>query len=437
MRGLAAALAILAATAAAPASAHAIDEYLQASLLSIHQDRADVFMRLVPGVAVNARVLAGIDANADGAISQAEGRAYAHRVLDDLRIRLDGRPLRPKLEKAVVPAPAILKDGLGEIRIEYAILFPQGGSNRKLTIENHHQRDISAYLVNSLASGDPDIRLRAQRRSADQSFYELEYGQAAGTSGAPAIDAGGFPAMFRLGMRHIGEGTDHLLFLLALLLPVPLLARGSRWGAARGIRASILGTASVVTGFTLGHSVTLALAGLGLVKVPGGPIEVLIAVSILVSALHALRPLFPGRETLIAAFFGLIHGLAFAAALGRLGFTPWQRITGLLGFNLGIEAMQLAMVAAVLPSLLLLSRTKAYAPVRIGGAGLAGIAAAGWIAERLWGLRTPIDQVMGQLAHWFVPLSAGLFLSALGCWWLGNLRHATWPHPSRREGRAS
>jgi hypothetical protein len=72
---------------------------------------------------------------------------------------------------------------------------------------------------------------------------------------------------------------------------------------------------------------------LGIVRVPERPIEVLIAASILVSAVHAFRPIFPGREAWIAAFFGLIHGLAFAATLDRLGLGRWEH----LAFNLGIE----------------------------------------------------------------------------------------------------
>ena len=128
----------------------------------------------------------------------------------------------------------------------------------------------------------------------------------------------GLASAFRLGLRHIAEGTDHLLFLLALLLLAPLLVLGSRWAGFAGVRHSLLQILKVVTAFTVGHSITLALAAVGLIRVPSRPIEVLIAVSILVSAVHALRPLFPGREAVIAAFFGLIHGLAFATTLGQL-----------------------------------------------------------------------------------------------------------------------
>ena len=89
------------------------------------------------------------------------------------------------------------------------------------------------------------------------------------------------------------------------------------------------------------------------------PVEVLIAESTLVSAVHAYRPIFPGEEAWIAVFFGLIHGLAFAATLGRLGLGRWDRVDGILVFNLGIETMQMLVVAAASPSLMLMSRTTA------------------------------------------------------------------------------
>ena len=139
----------------------------------------------------------------------------------------------------------------------------------------------------------------------------------------------------------------------------------------------------IVTAFTLGHSLTLALSGFGLVRLPSQPVEVLIAVSILVSAIHALRPIFPGREALIAASFGLVLGLAFASALSELDVTGWYRLVTVFGFNLGIEAMQLAVVCLTLPALLLLSRNRWYTPFRTVGAFFAVVASVAWIVERL------------------------------------------------------
>jgi hypothetical protein len=147
---------------------------------------------------------------------------------------------------------------------------------------------------------------------------------------------------------------------------------------------SLLHILGIVTAFTVGHSLTLTLAAMNFVHVPSRPVEVLIAVSILVSTVHALQPMFPGKEAWIAALFGLIHGLAFASTLERLSLSRWDRVAGVLSFNLGIETMQLLVVALVLPSLLMLSHTHAYSPFRIVGGALACIVAAMWVAERLF-----------------------------------------------------
>lgn len=174
----------------------------------------------------------------------------------------------------------------------------------------------------------------------------------------------GFRSVFHLGMRHIAEGTDHLLFLLALLLPAPLTYRANRWAEFAGVRHAFIQILRVVTAFTLGHSLTLALAASGIVHVPGKPIGVLIAVSILVSAIHAIQPLFPGREAFIAGGFGFVHGLAFASTLAELGLRSWERVASIFAFNIGIEAMQLLVVVCIMPSLVLLSRTHFYTPFR-------------------------------------------------------------------------
>ena len=171
-----------------------------------------------------------------------------------------------------------------------------------------------------------------------------------------------------------------------------------------------------MTAFTLGHSLTLALSGLGLVHLPSRPVEVLIAVSIVVSAIHAMRPLFPGREAIIAASFGLIHGLAFASALNELGVTGWYRLISVFGFNLGIEAMQLAVVTVTLPALLLLSRTRFYSAFRIAGAAFTWVASCAWIVERVLGQPNLIGDGVESLAHHGVMLAVALWASSALAW---------------------
>ncbi len=410
---------------AACAFAHRLDEYLQATIISVEKDHVQASMRLIPGVAVSSIILADIDTNGDGVISEAEQRDYAERVLRELSITVDGKSVRPTLVSQKFPAIEEIKEGLGKIQIEFTVELGRAGPERRIIFENHHRNEISAYLVNCLVPGDPNIRILAQNRNESQSFYELDYAQAGSGSDSSrkwsslfrgGMGDVGFASIFRLGMRHIAEGTDHLLFLLALLLPAPLMVIGSRWAGFAGRRHSLLRILKVVTAFTVGHSLTLALAALGLVQVPSRPIEVLIAVSILVSAVHALRPLFPGREAGIAAFFGLIHGLAFATTFGELGLGRWERVTGILAFNLGIETMQLIVVAATMPSLVLMSRTRAYPFLRIGGALFAGIASAGWIAERLIGVHNPVGVVVDLVASHAVWIAGVLCLISLGCW---------------------
>lgn len=225
----------------------------------------------------------------------------------------------------------------------------------------------------------------------------------------------GFQAMVELGIQHIAAGTDHLLFLLVLLLPAPLLVLGKRWSRFGGVRYSLRRLLLIVTAFTLGHSLTLLLGALAVqhsnwVRWPGQPVEVLIAVSILVSAIHAARPLFPGREAWVAAGFGLVHGLAFASTLGNLQLDTGPMVLSILGFNLGIELMQLVVIALTIPWLMLLSRTPAYRAVRLTGALLAALAAIGWAVERVTGQ----SNVLSKGIDW-VAAYAPYALAALAC----------------------
>jgi hypothetical protein len=224
----------------------------------------------------------------------------------------------------------------------------------------------------------------------------------------------GMAGAFVLGVRHIAEGTDHLLFLMALLLPAPLLARRRRWEEPAGVKQSLLKVLKIVTAFTVGHSLTLALAGTGALHVPSQPVEVLVAVSILVSAVHAVRPLFPEREPVIAGAFGLVHGLAFATLLTDLGFESGSLAAGLISFNLGIEAMQVAAIVLTMPWLLLLSRSGPYVWVRTCGAAFSGLAALGWTAERALGLDNPLSPIVERLFEHSFLLIAVLAAVAAG-----------------------
>lgn len=192
--------------------------------------------------------------------------------------------------------------------------------------------------------------------------------------------------LFRLGMRHIADGADHLLFLLTLLIPAALSADRGRWAGYAGTRQLVRSLLTVVTAFTLGHSLTLALGAIGLAAVPSQAVEVAIALSILVSAAHAWGPIFPRREGWIAGAFGLVHGLAFASALRELHLEGMRLAAGILAFNLGIETVQALLVLLVAPLLVLLARTRYLARVRQSTAVVAALLALAWLWVRVTGV---------------------------------------------------
>jgi HupE / UreJ protein len=247
-------------------------------------------------------------------------------------------------------------------------------------------------------------------------------------------DIRGFMPAIRLGIHHIGTGSDHLLFLVMLLLPAPLAARGRRW-----VRRDDLGRAGfrvvhVVTAFAIGHSITLALGALDWVHLPTRLVESGIALSVLVSAVHAIRPLVRRGEIFIAGSFGLLHGLSFAALLGELDLNRSALVTTLLGFNVGIELTQLLVVALVMPSLIVLSRTVAYPAVRTGAAAVGAVLAAAWLTERTGLLSRnrlePVSQVL--VSHPFA-LAAALAVLAITFGLVQRVGHG--PEPARLEDR--
>jgi len=243
-------------------------------------------------------------------------------------------------------------------------------------------------------------------------------------------------AAFHLGEDHIRGGTDHLMFLLMLLVVAPLTRAGRTWGAPASPRRGVVRTATIATAFTLGHSLTLALGAVAGVTLPARLVETAIAASILVSAIHAWRPVLPGPgtsrlgglggEPLVAAGFGLIHGLAFATALAGFGFDRPSLALALVGFNLGVEAMQLAVIAAIVPSLLVLARHPGYRALRTCAAAVAGGAALVWIAERGLGAAPRLSPIIDRAASHGRWLAVALFALAVASLVARRPRRSRW-----------
>ena len=197
------------------------------------------------------------------------------------------------------------------------------------------------------------------------------------------------------GTFHIWIGYDHILFLLSLLLPAVLIFRKNDTNVDRKLlgNSQILPAGSfwssfkevlkVVTAFTLAHSITLSLAALGYISLPSRWVESVIAASILVAAIQNIRGVVDSKRWIMAFAFGLIHGFGFASVLADLGLPKNALVTALIGFNVGVELGQLAIVAVFLPLAFLLRASKFY---QVGifkwGSVLIALMALYWFVQR-------------------------------------------------------
>lgn len=226
------------------------------------------------------------------------------------------------------------------------------------------------------------------------------------------------------GIWHIWTGTDHLLFILSLLLPAVLIRRrnddserGDWSGTRRGLLAgsggigvltatgphtsyyweavptwwpAFIDVIKVISAFTLSHSVTLTLAVLGIVDLPSRLVESGIAISVIVAAGNNLYPIVRQRVWLIAFAFGFVHGLGFASALSGLQLPPLAMAASLGGFNVGVEIGQETIVLLVMPIAFLMRRTVFYQKYVLRWGSILIIAmATAWLIQRAFNVLIP------------------------------------------------
>ena len=250
----------------------------------------------------------------------------------------------------------------GELRLGYRLLFELDALHRGLLRLTFDGTTHSAVLAPERAE---------QRFLAGQTSRLAQFGQ-----------------YLVEGIWHIWIGFDHILFLLALLLPAVLVHQNGRWRGVARFRDALHEVLWVVTAFTVAHSITLSLAALGLVQLPSRLVESAIAASVVLAAANNLKPLVEGRRWLVAFAFGLIHGFGFASVLAELGLPQEALVLSLLGFNLGVEVGQLAIVALFLPLAYALRNTTFYRRGVFIGGSLATLAIAMiWLLERAFDLK--------------------------------------------------
>lgn len=321
----------------------------------------------------------GLDGNADGNISWGEilqqraqierhalSRIMLARGSAACEITLDA-PMIEELNSGMfvhLPVRGVCS-GDGALRLDYSLQFDIDSSHRGI-VTLQQGADVQSTI------------LSPSRRSVE-------------FPSGPTSRFENYRAFVIEGVWHIWIGLDHILFLIALLIPVVIRRRSEtssngwlltekprRWDNA--MYAEIL---KVVTAFTVAHSITLVLATLEWIVLPSRLVESVIALSVAVSGLNIIYPIFRGHQWQIAFAFGLIHGFGFAGVLGDLSLPTQLFIGSLLSFNIGVEIGQLAIVVVLVPVLLVLANaaltrklTEVAAGFAITGCGLL------WVAER-------------------------------------------------------
>lgn len=301
------------------------------------------------------------------------------------------------LEQLVDGSVRLVADGLPCTRVATgAPMLDDHADGRHAVLSRHWQCGVQTP-----ATLDIDYRLFEHSDASHRGIARIDVagrgepltrvlvpGEPATVRLGPAADATGWRralVFFGEGLHHIAAGADHLLFLATLMLVAVWQRQGPAWAPRVAARATWLEALRLVTAFTASHSVTLGLAAAGVLAPPSRWVESLIAVSVFVAALDNIRPFLPGPRWAMAAVFGLVHGFGFAGPLQDLGLRGGDLAWPLLGFNLGVEAGQLIVVALLLPLALAWRAKPAYRRwvVRPGSGLVAGLALL-WTVERVF-----------------------------------------------------
>jgi hypothetical protein len=355
-----------------PAQAHkASDSYLSLTVQGEKIDgQWDIALR-------DLEMAVGLDANDDAAITWDEVRArheaIAAYALARLKLSSDGVDCPMRVTEHLIDshtdgAYAVLRlrascpAPVETLSVDYNLLFDVDPQHKGLLKLTHGASTSTAIFA-------PDARSQALQVAAPARWRQ-------------------FADYVKHGVWHIWIGFDHILFLVSLLLPAVLIRRDGQWQGRETLRASAIDVLKIVTAFTLAHSLTLSLAALGALSLPSRLVESLIAASVILAALNNLWPLVHRWRALVAFGFGLIHGFGFASVLADLGLAQGALVLSLVGFNVGVELGQLAIVAVFLPLAYLLRRGVFYRRVVVtGGSALIALLALVWLAERAFDLK--------------------------------------------------
>jgi hypothetical protein len=318
----------------------------------------------------------GLDTNGDGSVTWEElnsrQRAIGAYAMSRLKLRVNGIALDCVVTNHQV---AQYPDGV------YAVVhFEAEGFRRPRDLDLEYRvffdrMPFHRGLVNIAWGGREWVTIAAP----DRTRHHIELGSSG--IGREFLD------FAREGVWHIWIGFDHVLFLIALLLPSVLRREGGAWRTVPEFKPAFWNVVKVVTAFTVAHSVTLSLAALEMVKLPSRLVESVIAASVVLAAANNLRPVVRERVWAMAFGFGLVHGFGFATVLGAFGLRDQSLLVPLVGFNVGVEAGQLAIVAVFVPLAYFFRGSWLYQglALRVGSACVV-LVAAFWLVQRAFDL---------------------------------------------------
>jgi hypothetical protein len=300
-----------------------------------------------------------LDADHDGVVSAPEieraGAALKIAFVDALEVTGDGARCEGDYSGAATEAP----DGF---HVEARYTCPHAPSTVAFTfgfldrLPSDHRHLATVHL----ARGDVDQLVVRSRPT-----FEID------TGGAPSR---GFVSFVRAGVEHIGTGADHLAFLAALVLGATLVSdRRTRVGAL----------VAMLTAFTVGHSASLALATLGGVAPGSRLVEPAVALSVAYVGAENLFARSVSHRWMLTLPFGFVHGFALAGGLLPLGLARSELPLALFGFNLGVEVGQLAVLALLLPPLVLVRELAWYPRAAKGASAVIAIAGLVWLVQRV------------------------------------------------------
>ena len=365
-------LAITLLLLSAPAWAHKpSDSYLS---LTVQDDRVegrwDIALRDLDDAI-------GLDADGDGAITWGEVRnkhdQIAAYALSRLTLSSGEEPCRTSAREHLIDKhtdgayevllfTAICQSTVDQLGADYRFLFDLDAHHKGLLRLTHGPMTATAIFSQDAPRQQFMIGTISRLRQIRQYAHE--------------------------GIWHIWLGYDHVLFLLALLLPAVLRRIANRWEPAPDFFSALGEVVAIVTAFTVAHSITLSLASLGVISLPSRLIESAIAASVAFAGVSNLYPALTQRRWLIAFLFGLIHGFGFASVLSDLGLPQGSLALSLVSFNLGVEVGQLAIVAVFLPLAYGLRKSWTYQRLVLvsGSLGIVALACA-WLMERALDLK--------------------------------------------------